>query len=364
MATKEPSSQSVHVAAMYIAGWYFFSMSISVYNKWMFGSGLNFRFPLFVTAFHQICLFSLSAGVLYLRPKLRPTVNAPAPTFLGSLAIPLAKYVAQILPCALASAGDIGLSNVALEYISLSLYTMLKTSSLVFVLIFGLLFRLERFNWRLIVIVLVMCASVMMMTDQTGQVSESGDSQTIGVVLILSASAISGLRWSFTQILLKKNEYTKHPLQTILYILPSMTLVLFIFGLIFEGWSSFTALQIWVEKGIFETILLMVTPGILAFCMTLCEFQLLSVAQVLTLSIAGIFKELLTIMLGSLIFGDTLSPINCIGLILTFLDILWYNYFRFTESDATAVPKSGYASLPHDSEGQTGSLEDVELKQL
>ena len=79
-----------------------------------------------------------------------------------------------------------------------------------------------------------------------------------------------------------------------------MTLVLFIFGLIFEGWSSFTALPIWVEKGIFETILLMVTPGILAFCMTLCEFQLLSVAQVLTLSIAGIFKELLTIMLARL----------------------------------------------------------------
>lgn len=361
---QELPSQNVRLAALYIAGWYLFSMSISVYNKWMFGSGLNFRFPLFVTAFHQICLFFLSAGVLYFKPKLRPSANASTLTYLGSLAIPLAMYVAQILPCAMASAGDIGLSNVALKYISLSLYTMLKTSSLIFVLLFGLLFRLERFNWRLIVIVVVMCGSVMMMTELSSASSENqaNESQPLGVVLILTASAISGLRWSFTQLLLKKNEYTKHPMQTILYISPSMTLALFVFGLIFEGWSTFTALPIWVEKGVFQTILLMVAPGFLAFCMTLCEFQLLSVAQVLTLSIAGIFKELLTIMLGSLIFGDTLSPINCAGLAITFLDILWYNYFRFTEPEAPS-PKSGYSTLPQDSESQARTPEEIELKQ-
>ncbi|KAM9907880.1 hypothetical protein OXX79_000688 [Metschnikowia pulcherrima] len=345
--------------AAYIGGWYFFSMSISVYNKWMFGGGLNFRFPLFVTAFHQICLFTLSAIVLYFRPQLRPKVNSGAHSFMGELRIPLGLYAAQILPCALASAGDIGLSNVALEYISLSLYTMLKTSSLVFVLLFGLLFRLEKFNWRLIVIVIVMCASVMMMTERPADADENG-SQPIGVALILAASVISGLRWSFTQLLLKKNDHTRNPMSTILYISPSMTVALFIFGLIFETWAAFTSSPIWEEKGFVGTILLMVTPGILAFCMTLCEFQLLSVAQVLTLSIAGIFKELLTIMLGSLIFGDRLSPINCVGLVVTFLDILWYNYFRYTEPDSSNT-KPGYAAVPSDAE--SSAPEAIELKQ-
>ncbi|OBA20259.1 TPT-domain-containing protein [Metschnikowia bicuspidata var. bicuspidata NRRL YB-4993] len=360
---QEAPGQNSRLAALYIAGWYLFSVSISVYNKWMFGSGLNFRFPLFVTAFHQTCLFILSVGVLYFRPGLRPGANKASQTFRQSLAMPLKMYAAQILPCALASAGDIGLSNVALKYISLSLYTMLKTSSLVFVLLFGLLLRLERFNWRLVVIVVVMCASVMMMTEQSGKPAETTDngSQPLGVVLILAASAVSGLRWSFTQLLLKNNEYTKHPMQTILYISPSMTAALFVFGLIFEGWQAFTALPMWVEKGVCETTLLMVAPGILAFCMTLCEFQLLSVAQILTLSVAGIFKELLTIMLGSLIFGDTLSPLNCAGLVITFLDILWYNYFRYTEPDAPA--KNGYAALQQDSESQARALESIELKQ-
>ena len=47
--------------------------------------------------------------------------------------------------------------------------------------------------------------------------------------------------------------------------------------------------------------------------MTLCEFKLLTVAQVITLSVAGIFKELLTIILSSIIFGDKLSLINILG---------------------------------------------------
>ena len=77
----------------------------------------------------------------------------------------------------------------------------------------------------------------------------------------------------------------------------------------------------------------MIIPGVLAFMMTLCEFKLLTVAQVITLSVAGIFKELLTIILSSIIFGDKLSLINILGLILTFMDILWYNYYRYYENE-------------------------------
>lgn len=357
MARSEASLQGFVVALLYIAGWYFFSMLISVYNKWMFGKGLNFRFPLFVTAFHQTCLFFLSLGILYVRPKLRPAVN-PSPTFWGALHIPLMAYICQIVPCALALAGDIGLSNVSLEFISLSLYTMLKTLSLIFVLLFGLLFRLEKFSWHLVVIVLIMCGSVMMMTMRPSLTdSLDDDHQPVGIALILAASVLSGLRWSFTQLLLKKDGHTKHPILTILYISPTITAALLLFALVFEGWLEFTSLPMWETRGIAETILLMVTPGVLAFFMTLCEFQLLSVAQVLTLSIAGIFKELLTIMLSSVIFGDTLSLVNCIGLVITFIDIMWYNYYRVVETDL----KAGYAALAQDTEVQAS--DSIELKQ-
>lgn len=347
----------------YIAGWYFFSLSISIYNKWMFGGGLNFSFPLFVTSFHQVCLFFLSGGLLLFRPKLRPSVNISGNTasatvagsswekFGTAMAMPLMAYVTSIVPCSVASAGDIGLSNVSLRYISLTLYTMLKTSSLAFVLLFGLLFRLERFSWHLVVIVGVMCGLVIMMTQKPDATVDQ--SQVLGVVLILGASFILGIRWCFTQLLLKKNDYTRNPVLTIFYISPAMALVLLGFALAVEKWSSFTALPIWELKGVAGTIGLMVVPGVFAFLMTLCEFQLLSMAPVLTLSIAGIFKELLTIMVSALVFGDKLSFVNAIGLVLTFAAVLWYNYYRYTEKD---VVEENYTPLSDLEESLSGEL--------
>jgi len=334
---------------VYILGWYFFSLSISIYNKWMFGSGLDFKFPIIITSFHQLCLCILSCVVLYLKPNLRPlhTTNVSTPTstngisgqtigkFLQSLLMDFPIYIRQIFPCSIASAGDIGLSNVSISLITLSLYTMLKTSSLMFVLLFGLLFKLEKFNWRLIFIVAIMTISVIMMTDkpELGSSSSSSSSSSVGIFMVLMASMLSGLRWSFTQILLKKNPYTPNSISTIFYISPGMCIILFSLGLIFEGWTNFINSEIWITKGLFTTIILLIIPGVLAFMMTLCEFKLLTVAQVITLSVAGIFKELLTIILSSIIFGDKLSLINILGLILTFMDILWYNYYRYYENE-------------------------------
>ena len=332
---------------VYILGWYFFSLSISIYNKWMFGSGLDFKFPIIITSFHQLCLCILSCVVLYLKPNLRPlhTTNVSTPTstngisgqtigkFLQSLLMDFPIYIRQIFPCSIASAGDIGLSNVSISLITLSLYTMLKTSSLMFVLLFGLLFKLEKFNWRLIFIVAIMTISVIMMTDKPELGSSSSSSSSVGIFMVLMASMLSGLRWSFTQILLKKNPYTPNSISTIFYISPGMCIILFSLGLIFEGWTNFINSEIWITKGLFTTIILLIMPGVLAFMMTLCEFKLLTVAQVITLSVAGIFKELLTIILSSIIFGDKLSLINILGLILTFMDILWYNYYRYYENE-------------------------------
>lgn len=370
----EDSSRTA-AAAVYILGWYVFSLSLSVYNKWMFGAGLDFKYPIFITSFHQLCLMFLSTTVLYFRPSLRPTTNGPHTSELLLLRafFDLFKmgpwvYVRLILPCLAALAGDIGLSNVSYKFILLSLYTMLKTSSLMFVLLFGLLFRLEKFNWRLVVIVGVMTASVMMMVRRLGP-DEANSNSTVGIVLVLSASCVSGLRWSFTQLLLKHNSYTSNPISTIFYISPAMCVALFAVGLVAEGWGNFMSLPIWDLKGVLGTVGLMVLPGVLAFMMTLCEFKLLLVAQVITLSIAGIFKELLTIVVSAVIFGDRLSFVNCLGLVLTFADIMWYNYYRYYENQPSAggaYAAVGEAGDSPDDEFSLGSLpgDDDLLKQL
>ncbi|RKP32557.1 TPT-domain-containing protein [Metschnikowia bicuspidata] len=319
------------------AAWFCSSVLISVYNKWMFGDGLNFAFPLFVTAYHQACLFLFSFIVLLAWPKLRRAPKLAQSGVFQQLAIPLFVFVGQMLPCALASAGDIGLGNASLRFIPLSLFTMVKTSSLIFVLIFGLYFRLEKFRWRLVVIVIIMCVSVTMMTMEpvAGDDVPVNRDHSFGLFLLLFASAILGLRWCFTQILLKKSEFSTNSILTIFYLAPVMAAFLFLFALALEGWSNFMLLPVWEEQGLMWTWALMTVPAVLAFMLTVAEFQLLTHIQLLTLSIAGIAKEFITIATSAAIFGDKLSVVNGVGLTITIINIMYYNYFRYTENDRT-----------------------------
>ena len=331
----------------YIAGWYLFSLLIVVYNKWMFGPSLGFHFPVIITSFHQLCLFVLSSCALWRFPRYRPNYGTipvslsslvglssgnPASTGQKSVYMPWGLYVRKIVPCGIVSAGDIGLSNFSLTLVLLLVYTMAKSLLLAFVLLFLLLFRLEKFRWTLIFIVgLMLVLVVMMVYPEKNAESQPHPLSVLGVGVVILALAVLGLRWLFTQILLKRNEYTSNPFLTIFFISPLMFIVLLVSGMFLEGWGNFTALPVWEIRGTPMTLLLLVIPGVLAFMMTVCEFKLLQVAPVTTMLVAGIFKELITILLLSVIFGDRLSALNWAGLVVTFLDIVWYNFFRLRQ---------------------------------
>lgn len=65
---------------------------------------------------------------------------------------------------------------------------------------------------------------------------------------------------------------------------------------------------------------------------SVCVRLLLSLIQrtsVVTLSVAGIFKEVATILLSTLVFHDQLTPINITGLCVALSGIAGYNYIKY-----------------------------------
>ena len=58
---------------------------------------------------------------------------------------------------------------------------------------------------------------------------------------------------------------------------------------------------------------------------------MVQLASGLTLSVAGIFKELLTVIASAAILGDTLTPLNVTGLAICLLGIGLYNRSRLSE---------------------------------
>lgn len=335
------------VNALLIGLWYTFSISISVYNKWMFSKeNLHFPFPLFTTCAHMLVQFSLAGAVLYFLPHLRPRVGGAAPSAEGyrhvgsdeEYAHPPKKqasqpimtrwfYLTRIGPCGTATALDIGLGNFSLRFIRLTFYTMCKSSVLAFVLLFALLFKLEQPSWRLGAVIAFMTGGVIMM------VAGETAFDIAGFALVMSASFCSGFRWSLTQILLLRNPATNNPFSSIFFLTPVMFAALLILALPIEGPSNLAAgfRDLAETKGTVLAIVIMLCPGILAFMMVAAEFTLLKRTSVVTLSVCGIFKEVLTISTAAKAFGDELSPINISGLVVTVVSIAAYNYVKYAK---------------------------------
>ena len=204
---------------------------------------------------------------------------------------------------------------------------MCKSSSLAFVLMFAFLFRLESPSLKLVLIIALMTIGVIMM------VAGEAAFDAIGFILVIAAAFFSGFRWALTQILLLRNPATSNPFSSIFFLAPIMFLTLIIIAIPIEGLVKLSeGLATLAEaKGVFFSLCILVFPGTLAFLMTSSEFALLQRTSVVTLSICGIFKEVVTIMAAGIVFHDPLTPINFVGLLVTIASIVAYNYVKITK---------------------------------
>lgn len=318
---------------------------------------LDFHFPLFTTSLHMLVQFSLASLLLYIFPRFRPV--PPPATSSTSPPKPLLTrffYLTRLVPCGSATSLDIGLGNMSLKFITLTFYTMCKSSALAFVLLFAFIFRLETPTWKLILIIATMTAGVIMM------VAGETAFDALGFGLIISSAFFSGFRWGLTQILLLRHPATSNPFATLFFLAPIMFVTLTAIALPVEGPAKIIA-GIGVladKKGPFSGILILLFPGVLAFCMTTSEFALLQRTSVVTLSICGIFKEVVTISAAGIVFHDQLTPINVSGLFVTIASIAAYNYLKITKMRQEARKEVlEHEALAHDVDGQLGSSLDV-----
>ncbi|KAI5481797.1 nucleotide-sugar transporter [Pseudohyphozyma bogoriensis] len=248
-----------------------------------------------------------------LKPSTKPKLN---------------DYGSKVVPCGVATGLDIGLSNLSLRSITLSFYTMCKSSSLAFVLLFAFAFRLERPSWKLAGIIVIITGGVILM------VSTETQFDLAGMVEVLSASALGGLRWSLTQILLDKESMGMgNPIATLFWLAPIMGVTLATTSMIVDGWGNVFSHpeffgSFWRTLKTAGAIFL---PGVLAFSMNVTEFGLIQRTSVVTLSVAGIFKEVAVIFLSMFIFHDQLTPINVSGLVVTLFGIALYNYLKYEQ---------------------------------
>ncbi|KAF9988054.1 Triose-phosphate Transporter [Mortierella antarctica] len=335
---KKRMAQNIASNLSYIAAWYFFSTALSIYNKNLMGKdNWNFNLPLFVSSIHAGLHFVITACLMHFWPdKFDATRSGKGGR------ITMHSYVTQVVPCAVAAALEICMANASLMYITLSFYTMIKSSTPIWVLVFAFFFGLEKPRMSLILIIAVIVIGVVL--------TVAGETQfdMTGFILVLFAAVMSGLRWSLTQMLLQKDQLgMDNPIATLYYISPIMFVIMSILSLVIE--DPFVAFSSSAFFNDFQTgsltLMMAAGGGFLAFAMTVAEFKLIKNTGTVTLSVAGISKEIVVISLSMLIFGDRLTFVNLLGLLVSIGGIMAYNYDKIRKMQQNSLASGDYEVL-------------------
>merc|ERR1719209_1260578 len=149
---------------------------------------------------------------------------------------------------------------------------------------------------------------------------KSTDFVLIGFLMVLTASFLSGIRWTLSQLIMQKAQLgLSNPIDLVFHVQPIMILCLLPFAVTFEGTRIASSISVfrYQEFSVFlSTLGLVGIGGLIAFCMEVAEFLLVSYTSGLTLSVAGIVKEVISLTMAVIFQSSDISVINMLGLVI------------------------------------------------
>lgn len=245
------------------------------------------------------------------------------------------------LPIGFATAMDVMLSNYSLLYISITLYTIIKASILIWTFLWGVFFQIEYFNYHTLYAVLVIFFGISLAVFTSTEISY------FGIVLVMMAAACGGIRWVLVQKLLANpltSSHVSNSMLSIYYFSPYSAISILPFGLyncytflFSDYYENSTTLNLWITLG------LIITGGIIAFYLILTEVYLVQITSSLTLGVLGQVKEMIQIILSIIVFHDSINILNGLGVIIAILGVWWYKTIKYIE--VNIAHKVAYHSL-------------------
>ncbi|KAM0957163.1 hypothetical protein FF1_025343 [Malus domestica] len=239
---------------------------------------------------------------------------------------------------------DVNLSNASLVFISVTFATMCKSAAPIFLLLFAFAFRLESPSVRLSGIILIISLGILL------TVAKETEFDFWGFIFVMLAAVMSGFRWCMTQILLQRScsfyrviscrygdiiTSLRNPLTLMSFVTPVMAVLTAILSLVFDPWDELRENNYFDNPGhIGRSLLLMLFGGTLAFFMVLTEFILVSVTSAVTVTIAGVVKEALTILVAVIYFHDEFTRLKGAGLFIIILGVSLFNWYKYDKLKA------------------------------
>lgn len=300
-----------------IPAYFLLSLSLSFITKYFISeNGYNFKFPVFKSGItnlmHAICSF------VYLKLtndklSLNESNNYKY-------------YLTYIIPCSFIGAFDIGISLFTLRSVELAFYTVLKSSTPVFILITGFLLGTETISsFSFISVITISTGTYLVTVKPTNTVKHQ-------VYLSIISALVSGFRWSFIQFILNRSKIDQKSIFRTIQNLSAFTSVFLLSGslLIFEGANDILRSEFFNGPfNILKNVFLLAILGTFSFLLIAIEFSIIDITSVLFLSVSSIFKELIIVGISILRKSTCMTKLNYIGICISILGLISYNILRY-----------------------------------
>ena len=280
------------------ATWYTTSMTLTLFNRLLLGYLTDFSWPVTMSLSHMAIKGLLAvAFILFVTPPVGVAGDLPPLRRAAAIITSMVKsqeltsslFWLTLVPLGAATAIDVVLSAMSLQYIDVSVYTVTKSTALIFTLFFSLCAGLQRPSAALLLAVAAVGVGVIL-----GSVRESAVDLR-GLLCALTAAACGAARWVLTERYFSRRGVPSHPLCLITLLSP-ITVVTLLPALVWEAPALAAAAPALSGAGaaaIFTAMTL--GGGVLAFLLLLVELQLVRMTSALTLNVIGHFKDVVVI---------------------------------------------------------------------
>jgi len=254
-------------------------------------SQMHFEFPMFLTTWHMT-LATILTQIMARTTNMLPSV--------GEGKIKWQDFKERIIPVAVLFSVSLVLSNKAYIYLSVSYIQMLKAFTPCAVLTFSYFAGLENPSHIELYIVTIICLGVCM--TSAGETFFSMTGFVFQVLGILAESS----RLVCVGLILKQLKLD--PLSSLYYIAPVCAAVIGTMCLIFE-YQDLPFDKMYSQ----DFAVIMLLNGMVAFTLNVAVVLLIANTSPLTLTLAGVLKDILLVILSMVIFGSPVTMLQYVG---------------------------------------------------
>mmetsp|Transcript_80070 Transcript_80070/g.226624 ORF Transcript_80070/g.226624 Transcript_80070/m.226624 type:complete len:389 (+) Transcript_80070:29-1195(+) len=316
------------LAAVYMG----ISTGLIGFNKFLMHEG-RFPFAISIGLVHMSSSFGFNAILYQIRPSLYPSLTDPT----KSVEVDRSLILGVLLPIAVCFAAQLVLSNIAFMHSSVAFLQMMKESNVVLVYIFSLALSLEHFSWvRGLVLLFVVGATALTIHGEV-HLSYTGFALQ-GVSIICESMKLTLQSYSLSA--------TGRRLDALTYVLLITPLVFLVLLVVQLGcrllWPSCPE-ALWLPpwSAVVEYRWMLLANGFLAFAMNISHSAFIKQSSAITFILTGIIlKDVMIVVIGSILMGDTLSRQQVFGFAFQLVGIVAWSLMKAFPQEA-ALPKDG-----------------------